>query len=381
MRTHHRTLALAVAASLSIAGSAARADDPDPPKGTGAGASPGAGTKQQTWAPCTEHVPDGATRPEVTETFPERGVSGHASSLQITVKHGKGETVLPQGFKIQSASDAARALSLAGFALPDQNGGSPPTLVREETESGATTRLTIPFVPLPKDPGRNDMLLPPVPIAVARASSDLITLCTKPHAIRVEDPTANEADPKVKPNPPPRPQREEWTLAKNVTIGVVIGAVVMAIAAWLFARWKRNPRPVKLPPPKLPWIVAMEELEAIRRSGLLAENKTDAYFDRVSDCVRKYLGARYGFDGLETTTDEMRGFLKRVRPQISKLTEITTFLEDCDLVKFARVVPSEADCLEALERGETIVRMTVPPVVPTEPRAPAGDRPRRSEAA
>jgi hypothetical protein len=290
---------------------------------------------------------------------------------------------------------------MAGFALPDQNGGSPPTITREENERGAVTRLSIPFVPLPKDPGRNDMTLPPVPIAIQRASSDIVTLCTKPHPIRVEDPTANDADPKVKPNPPPRPQREEWTLAKNLTIGAAIGVAVMAIAAWLFVRWRNQPRPVKLPPPKLPWVVALEELDAIRRSNLLVKSTdTDErrsaagdtpagsnaeYFDRVSDCVRKYLGARYGFDGLETTTDEMRGLLKRVRPQIPRLTEIVSFLEDCDLVKFARVVPSEADCLEALGRGETIVRMTIPPTVPggpdNRPRAPSADRPRDVEAA
>jgi hypothetical protein len=48
-------------------------------------------------------------------------------------------------------------------------------------------------------------------------------------------------------------------------------------------------------------------------------------FDRVSDTVRKYLGARYGFeglgfDGLETTTAEMMTLLKRVRPGVPAST-------------------------------------------------------------
>ena len=382
-----RIAALACALPIAIGVAPALAQDPPPDPGAAPPAASPAdpAPPKQTWASCIESVPPGARRPELAETFPERGLSGHAASLQITIQHGKGEHVLPEGFKIQTASDAARALALAGFALPDQNGGSPPSITREETAAGAVTRLSIPFVPLPKDPGRNDMLLPPVPIAIQRASSDIVTVCTRPHAIRVEDPTANESDPKVKPNPPPRPQREEWTLAKNLTIGAAIGAVVMAIAAWLFARWRKTPRPVKLPPPKLPWIAAMEELETIRASSLLAEGKADEYFDRVSDCVRKYLGARYGFDGLETTTDEMRGLLKRVRPQIPRLADIVSFLEDCDLVKFARVVPTETDCLDALGRGETIVRMTIPPVVPEgpggRPRASSPDRRRDEEAA
>jgi len=322
-----------------------------------------------TWASCVEHLPQGATRPQITEVFASRGLSGYAVSLEVTVKHGKGETVLPEGFKVQSASDAARALQAAGFSLPDRDGGSGPTLTREESDTSATTKLSIPFVALPKEAGRNEMTLPPVPIAVQRASGEMITLCTAPHDIRIEDPTANEADPQVKPNPPPRPQREEWVLAKQVSIGVLIGAVAMAIGVWLFGRWKKIPKVVQLPPPVLPWVRALKELAVLRDSTLLAEDKTGDYFDRVSDSVRKYLGARYGFDGLETTTDEMRGVLKRVRPPIPRLTEITSFLEDCDLVKFARVVPTDNDCLAALARGETIVRMTIPPAVLAQPAA------------
>jgi DNA-binding response OmpR family regulator len=47
--------------------------------------------------------------------------------------------------------------------------------------------------------------------------------------ILVEDPIANELDPKVKPNPEPRPQREEWVLAKQVAAGLLIAAVTALI--------------------------------------------------------------------------------------------------------------------------------------------------------
>src|SRR5262249_40635724 len=154
-------------------------------------------------------------------------------------------------------------------------------------------------VPLPAEAGRNVMTLPSLPIAVARASGDIVTVCTAPHRIKIEDPTANEADPKVKPNPPPRSQREEWVLAKQVTIGVLIGAVARVIGFFVYRWWSRRPKPVKLPPRKLPWVQAFEELAEIRESDLLAEGKADIYYERVSNTVRKYLGARYGFDGLE----------------------------------------------------------------------------------
>ena len=328
----------------------------------GAQDAPGGGPGR-TWASCSEHVPPGATRPEIKEVFPERGLSGYAAYLEVTVTHGKGETVLPEGFKIQGASDAAKALASADFVIPDSDGGAAPTITVEHAETSSTSKLLIPFVPLPENPGRNFMVLPPVPIAVARASGELVTVCTAPHPIVIEDPIANEADPKVRPNPPPRPQREEWVLAKQVAVGLAIAAVTALLTALLVRRWKSRPKPAPVVPTKLPWIAALEELDQIRRSSLLADQRTPEYFDRVSDCVRKYLGARYGFDGLETTTDEMRTILKRVYPPVPVLNEIGDFLADCDLVKFARVVPAEDDCLKALAQGETIVRRTIPPPV------------------
>ncbi|WP_437631456.1 hypothetical protein [Sorangium sp. So ce854] len=358
-------------------GPAAQDDDappPPPPPAPAPAATPRGGGS--TWASCAEHVPPGATRPQIQETFPRSGFSGYAAHLEVTVAHGKGETVLPEGFKVQGDSDAARALEKAGFILPEADAGAGPTSETTATDTGATTKLVIPFVPLPKEPGRSVLQLPPVPIAVSRASGELVTVCTRPHEIVVEDPIANERDPKVKPNPTPRPQREEWVLAKQLTFGILIGAALGVLVAWLVRRWLRRPRAVAAPPPKLPWVAALEELEELRRSDLLGQGRTDEYFDRVSDCVRKYLGARYGFDGLETTSDEMRALLARVRPPVPVLPQIARFLADCDLVKFARLQPTEADCLEALERGEVIVHRTTPPAArPGEAAGPSGKQP------
>src|SRR4030095_7655394 len=80
------------------------------------------------WASCAEHVPPGAARPVLKDQFPARAISGYATPLEVTVEHGKGETVLPQGFQVQSSGDAARVLSEAGFLLPDPDGGAGPTL-------------------------------------------------------------------------------------------------------------------------------------------------------------------------------------------------------------------------------------------------------------
>ena len=95
------------------------------------------------------------------------------------------------------------------------------------------------------------------------------------------------------------------------------------------------------------------------------------HFDRVSDVVRRYLGDRYGFDGLESTTREMLGELRRTTPRIPVLDEIERFLRQADLVKFARLTPTEPECSTALNEAQLIVERTVPPATPAAAAAPA----------
>jgi hypothetical protein len=187
----------------------------------------------------------------------------------------------------------------------------------------------------------------------------------------VEDPTSSTPDPKPKPNPPPRRQEEEWTFLKQAVGVGAVALVVGAVLAWLIGRWLKRPRPVPPPPPpRPPWEVALESLHDLQHAGLTREGRFAEHFDRVSDIVRRYLGDRYGFDGLESTTREMLGELRRTTPRIVVLDEIERFMRQADLVKFARLTPTEPECIAALADANVIVERTVPPPMPV--AAPPG---------
>lgn len=310
---------------------------------------------------CIERIPEGKTRPQISEKFPDRGLSGHVATLQVVVPHGKGETVLPSGIRLQAAGEAVRALERAGFVIPSPDGPAAPKMNDSSAGDRVETTVRIPFVLLPPKSGRHTLTLPPVPITLQRASGDIVTVCTAPHDVLVEDPTANTPNPNPHDNPAPRRQREVWKLAKTVLGVGLVALVVGGLFAWLIGKWIRRPRPVPPPPPpRPPWEVALEELFDIRHAGLVKALRFTDHYDRVSNAIRRYLGDRYGFDGLECTTRETLTLLREVRPEIGVMQQISGFLRQADLVKFARLTPTAEECSQVLDLGEEIVRRTVP---------------------
>jgi hypothetical protein len=322
-------------------------------------------------AECVETTPSGAQHPQVTESFPERAVSGYEATLRVVVIHGKGETVLPRGIEIQRDGDTAKALAAAGFELPDQDGGAGARLssIDLDAKSGRRqTTLELPLVALPKEPGRHVLVLPALPVSIARANSDVVTVCTKPHSVIVEDPTASAPNAQPKPNPPGLVQREPWEAMKRALEWIAIGVALGGAVAWLAAKWAKRPRAVAPPPPpRPPWEVALERLDETRHAGLLQANRHGEFFDRVNDAVRQYLGARFGFDGLESTTDETLTALRHAPHFSIPLAEIAAFLQHCDLVKFADLTPTLSDCESALREAEHVVRDTMPQLTPDAP--------------
>jgi hypothetical protein len=312
---------------------------------------------------CVEHIPEGKARPTISESFPERGRAGYAAVLAIEVPHGAGETVLPGGFRLLLDSAEGRALGAAGFVIPALDGPAAPRVLRNEAEGQVRTRVELPFVPLPKDPGPQTLTLPSVPIAIARPSGELVTVCTAPHTLRVDDPTANIAQAVPRPNPPPLQQREVWTAAKNVALTALVALPLGALIALLVGLWMRRSKPLPPPPPPRPaWEVALEALARVRSQHLIEQGLTGELFDEVSLAVREYLGRRFGFDGLECTTRELLEQLARLGqdgPGDELVLDIELLLRRADLVKFANLTPEAAECELALERGERIVRNTM----------------------
>jgi flagellar basal body-associated protein FliL len=211
--------------------------------------------------------------------------------------------------------------------------------------------------------------LPPLTIRVASPSGELQTLQTEARNIDVVSVIANEPNPELRPpSEPVRVEQDDYTLL--VILGVLLAMAVGALLAWLFLRWWRKREKIgpKAAPPPPPWETALAELRGLKqhRAAMVQEGRTEAWVDAVSDTIRHYLGERFGFHGLESTTDEIGEKLRRASGLQIEPREALVFLGECDLVKFARA--SLAD-----EASETLLNDAFQLVDRTRPVAQTGD--------
>lgn len=302
---------------------------------------------------CTERAFAPGERPKVQESSPASGFAGTAAHFRVTLEHGPGEHA------ITPAAPDESAMRSAGFGMPRADAGSDVIITR--AGDGRSSVIDIPVVLLPKQPGMVTQTLPVFGIKLARASGEVVTVCTKPHPIVVHDPTSNTAHAMPHPNPPPIREREEWTALKDALKVIAIVVVVAFVTAFAMQRWRKRPKPVPPPPkPVPPWEIASKELAELRSGPLVAMHHYAEFADKATDILRRYIGARYGFDGLESTSDEVEILLREraVSEAIRKRTRDA--LAKADLAKFARAALGADDCESLASAIYQLVKDTTP---------------------
>jgi hypothetical protein len=97
------------------------------------------------------------------------------------------------------------------------------------------------------------------------------------------------------------------------------------------------------------WKRALEMLSELLKTDLLTRGQYVAFHYRLSEILRSYLEAEHRFNAAEMTTFEIRLFLRERSQKIPKEDELISFLRSCDLVKYAKQLPSDRDVQERIE--------------------------------
>ena len=227
------------------------------------------------------------------------------------------------------------------------------------------------------EPG--DKEIPAVEVTYLGKSGDVRTARTTPLPIKVTSLIANEPEPAIKEAAGPVVVLEENRVLIYGAAGV-LAAALGALVTWLIVRRLRAriaARPG--PPPRPAHEIALAKLDRLGQGGFLEDADNRPFYFAVSEVIREYLGARFGFDSLELTTDELARELRRTASHTLGIYEgeLHGWLAACDLVKFAKISPSATEARGALETALRIVTTTRPrpePVVAPADAPPGSPR-------
>jgi hypothetical protein len=140
------------------------------------------------------------------------------------------------------------------------------------------------------------------------------------------------------------------------------GLGILAILGLIFfiiykinARKKKELKPEILIPAH---IIALGHLSDFKQKKLLEKEEIKTYYSELSDILRTYLENRYKFLAMESTTDEIMKELKELVFHSEKKKEISEFLKDADLVKFAKAIPEAHKHESYLTIIESFIHLT-----------------------
>ena len=269
---------------------------------------------------------------------------GEPFAYQIVIRHHAGESyALPH------------ALELGPFRATDGR------CRREEARGEVTTTCTLTLALL--DLGAHDV--PEIALAVDTPAGPRTLAVPGPRvtAAGVTDPALPADRIPLQDLAPPAPVLVRsyvplaWTAAALAAI-----ALAEATRRRLRSTARADAAPTPPPPPEVRFARRLAALEA---HGPPGPAEVRAWFGRLSEVVREYLGAITRVPALDLTTEELLAALERDPHPCLDVPALRAWCGDVDLVKFARAPAGPAECAAAVGFARDLLRRTVPPPADT----------------
>ena len=293
----------------------------------------------------------------------DAGVLPEASPYALDVQVSPEEVTLGEHVSVTIAveHDARDVYSLPAFdpapmAVPQ---GAPLPRVRREELAGGHVRTVFELVLA--DYGTVEPRLPDLTLLVSGPDgARQVSLRGRPLKFRslVQDEGQGSAEHAHHgPKPPVAVMVRSW-----LWLGV-LGALVVLTSCFLL--WKELSKRKLLVKKEVTVILGSDELalrhlDALRADAPWKRGEGRAAIFRLSEIVRSYLGDRLGFNALDLTSEEFIDELHHRRLLGLDLAGLIDEVRWEDLVKFAKVEPTEEECLRGIARAESMIRHTRP---------------------
>lgn len=172
----------------------------------------------------------------------------------------------------------------------------------------------------------------------------------------------------------------EWSEWESTFWLSVVWVLMCVLTYYLWTRLKEN-KPVivkirmvkKLPPHQK----ALKEIEQIKENKMSVSEDQKTYYTLLTDVIRKYIKARFGFNAMEMTSSEI---ITRLQQEADKtmIDELKELFMTADLVKFAKystlINENDANLVNAVEFINTTKLENQPTIERVEPDLTEADK-------
>ncbi len=160
--------------------------------------------------------------------------------------------------------------------------------------------------------------------------------------------------------PPVRIPLDLWMIA----LWILIGLILIAVLLYLYKKYfKKKPVEQVVQPKKIKipaHIEALSKLNKLDSEQLWQKGFVKDYHSNITGIIREYFEKRFGLPALEMTTSESLNDLAK-NPEAVNVLDITEkFLNNADLVKFAKYQPLAAVNEEMMTQAKDIINTTIP---------------------
>lgn len=150
--------------------------------------------------------------------------------------------------------------------------------------------------------------------------------------------------------PPEAPKPYFWPI---VIASILASTGLIALLVWRIIKEVTKPAP---PIPADVW--ALAALDRLDVADPITKDQIQAFYYQLSEIVREYLERQFAIAAPEMTTEEFLIATTR-NPRHAQLMNsemLTSFLDSCDLVKYAAFMPAEHASTEAVASARNFVR-------------------------
>jgi len=214
--------------------------------------------------------------------------------------------------------------------------------------------------------GLGEFVIEGIPIQYMSASGEQKEIRTNRLYITVES-----VDKSGKPKSDIRGIKGPADLPSTIGRWMLVLIFLLLLAASGMILWKRFVHGKPLSPVDNVVLTPHEEAyQALRRlydSSLIREGRVKEYYIRLSEIIKRYLERRFEFSAVEKTTEEIVSDLRHIELDGAIRSAIRGFLDDTDIVKFAKYLPEPQEIVAINRQSMNIVDKTkiveTPPVV------------------